>query len=81
LNVREFAMGIETLNRAADAAGYAMAAPDDEVFSGEDRTVIAAEKTSSLKSEDVKSTSFDAVAMATTWIREHLPLTGGRAPA
>lgn len=75
-------MGIETLHRAADAAGYAMAAPDDEIVStAEQIRKMEALAHVAAKSEQHKNAAIEAVSVATNWLRVRLPLAGGRAPA
>jgi hypothetical protein len=82
-------MGIETLQKAALAAGFAMATPDDnppvedvappvhEPFrqTGQWLVPIAG-------SSQHHSTARDSFATAFAWVRNHLPMAGGgRAPA
>jgi len=85
-------MGIETLQKAAAAAGYAMATPDDDP-----PTMVATPETPPRRemprstgqwlvpvaSEPVgKAPARDGMSAAAAWIRNHLPaMGGGRAPA
>jgi hypothetical protein len=83
-------MGIETLQKAALAAGFAMATPDDnppledvapppahEPFrrTGQWLVPVAGHAAH-------HQSTRDSIAAAFTWVRNHLPMTGsGRAPA
>src|SRR5262245_57734968 len=75
------AMGIETLNTAAHAAGFAMAA--DEV--AEDKKVEAQAETESWRSEATllaPNTSDGKTTPSTAdWLKSLFGMTGGRAPA
>ena len=77
-------MGIESLNKAVEAAGYAMATPDDEPMADVPRAepqlagralVLMAPKSAEA------SKTVDALQSAAGWLRGHLPAFGGRAPA
>lgn len=73
-------MMIDTLEQAANAAGYAMAAPDDEpeqLYA----PLPDAQSRALVLSKGAGQTS-DALNAATEWFRTHLPFAlGGRAPA
>lgn len=82
-------MGIETLQKAALAAGFVMAAPDDappaeELFAdageawqpGTGQWLVPAHGPAPRR-----PAMRDAMTSAAAWLREHLPLMGGRAPA
>jgi len=83
-------MGIETLQKAALAAGFAMATPDDnppveeiapslvhEPFRQTGQWLVPAAGSASRH-----PTTRDSLAAAFAWVRSHLPMTGsGRAPA
>ncbi|MFM9849920.1 MAG: hypothetical protein ACKVP3_22540 [Hyphomicrobiaceae bacterium] len=83
-------MGIETLQKAALAAGFAMATPDDnppaadiapspvhEPFRQTGQWLVPVAGT-----PQHHSTARDSLATALAWVRNHLPMTGGgRAPA
>jgi len=81
-------MGIETLQKAALAAGFVMATPDDDppaelMFDEADdisqpaqgQWLVALPRTTARR-----ASARDQMASAMTWIRDHLPLMG-RAPA
>jgi hypothetical protein len=76
-------MGMETLNKAASAAGFAMAPPEDEPPATHDdvRVVRGGSQLPMLAPWHRPSTARDVLTAAAGWIRGHLPLTGGRAPA
>ena len=77
-------MSIERLNKAASAAGFAMATADDEVATdtstardadpASSRAVIVAEQPARLMSAD-------AATSLTNWLKGYLPGFGGRQPA
>lgn len=79
-------MSIENLYRAANAAGFAMAAPDDDV--------LVDPRTSPVRAEDAgravvaltpgdaeRSPLRETLTEASGWVRGLLPTLGGRAPA
>lgn len=82
-------MGIETLQKAALAAGFAMATPDDsppieettsgplhEPFRQTGQWLVPA------AAPRHPSNARDSLATALAWVRNHLPMAGGgRAPA
>ena len=74
-------MSMERLNRAAEAAGFAMAAPDDE------EVIVAVEQEQpsralALVSPTAPRPPVDMITVATAWVRSVLPTAiGGRAPA
>lgn len=82
-------MGIETLQKAALAAGFAMATPDDsppiegipsapvhEPFRQTGQWLVPA------AGPRHHSSARDSFATALAWVRNHLPMAGGgRAPA
>jgi hypothetical protein len=86
---RRTQMGIETLQKAALAAGFAMATPDDnppvddipassphEPFRQTGQWLVPVAGTPQ------HHTARDSFATALTWVRNHLPMAGGgRAPA
>jgi hypothetical protein len=81
-------MGIETLQKAALAAGFVMATLDDdtvEEFHPETAESEFQPATGqwlvSLANVPRRPSPRDTLATAAAWIRHHLPLTGGRAPA
>lgn len=82
-------MGIETLQKAALAAGFVMATLDDdppvEEFYPEaaesDLQPATGQWLVSLANVPRRPSPRDTLATAAAWIRHHLPLTGGRAPA
>ncbi len=77
------AMSIERLNRAAAAAGFAMATPDDELVA-EETTAVEAEKTVSraiVLASPVRSARPESVLNVSHWFRAHIPVWGWRAPA
>lgn len=82
-------MGIETLQKAALAAGFVMATPDDDPpvepmfdeadegnsYSAQGQWLVALPHTPAKR-----ASARDQMASAMSWIRDHLPLMG-RAPA
>lgn len=83
-------MGIESLQKAALAAGFVMATPDDdppseEIFAEADETVwqpAAGQWLVPVSGGMARRPGArEAVVSAAAWIRDHLPLMGGRAPA
>jgi hypothetical protein len=84
-------MGIETLQKAALAAGFVMATPDDEPL----RDVTYADAAEEAwqpptgqwlvplaHAQPRRASARDAMATAAAWVRDHLPtMMGGRAPA
>ncbi len=83
-------MGIETLQKAALAAGFVMATPDDEPLQDVTHADAAEEAWQPASGRWLvplanvpprRASARDAVASAAAWIRDHLPMTGGRAPA
>lgn len=77
-------MSMETLQKAAHAAGYAMAAPDDEINDEPtNRAVLSRPQNQAVSIRSApSSTAADTIALATTWIRGYLPsMFGGRATA
>lgn len=78
-------MSIEQLNKAASAAGFAMATPDDDLApeaktserseAASTRALVAAPLTIS------RTPSPETVTAVTTWIKGHLPAFGWRMPA
>ena len=81
-------MGIETLQKAALAAGFVMATPDDdppgeEIFAAADEEVWqpASGQWLLASGPSRRSVARDTMASAAAWIRDHLPQMGGRAPA
>lgn len=77
-------MSIERLNKAASAAGFAMATPDDEVAT-EASTARDADPVSSravvVAEQPARLMSADAAASLTNWLKGCLPGFGGRQPA
>ena len=81
-------MGIETLNKAAAAAGFAMAAPDEDTLS-DARTYQPSQLSASKAVAIVQRPSSDvsphvvraAVTSAANWVKGVVPNFGGRAPA
>lgn len=82
-------MGIESLHKAALAAGFAMATPDDDPpvetrhpAPDPDEFVQPAGQWRPLfGSMHMRGGTRDAILGAVGWIRDHLPAVGGRAPA
>ena len=79
-------MSIERLQKAADAAGYAMAGVEDDLVSDD---VVAASPmpaagTALMLAPPVSrhtSVPRDVVASGSAWLKSMLPAFGGRAPA
>lgn len=81
-------MSIESLLKAADAAGYAMAAPDDDAVETPVRRaelLHSAHRAVALRPPSQPTRSgrpAETLAVATDWIKGYLPsMFGGRAPA
>lgn len=78
-------MSIESLQKAADAAGYAMATEQDDLPADIGTQARPVPKTQALalyQPAPARAHPMDAVYGAATWIRDHLALPGsGRAPA
>ena len=78
-------MGIETLQKAALAAGFAMATPDDDpplaehVDAADDISAGPASGWSLCRTRGAALCARQ-LASAFTWIRDHLPLMGAGAP-
>lgn len=78
-------MSIERLNKAATAAGFAMATPDDDV-PVETRAVEPVEAPASravvLSSNSLQHASTgDSISRMTGWFKSYIPGMGWRAPA
>lgn len=82
-------MGIETLQRAALAAGFVMATPDDDpppadAFADTEQDLWQPAQGQWLvplaHMSPKRSNPRDAMVTAAAWLRDHLPLMG-RAPA
>ena len=78
-------MSIERLNKAATAAGYAMATPDDDV-AVEERLTEAAEEPASRavvvsNSPARQATTGESITRLTGWLKGYLPGMGWRAHA
>ena len=87
---RRTAMGIETLQKAALAAGFAMATPDDNPPVEETAPSLGHEPFRQTGqwlmpvagNTPQHPTTRDSLVAAFAWVRNHLPMTGsGRAPA
>jgi hypothetical protein len=81
-------MSIESLLKAADAAGYAMAAPDDDPFETPARRAEVQHSTQRVVVIHAPSQPTrvghptESLTVAAEWIKGHLPsMFGGRAPA
>lgn len=79
-------MTIDVLQRAADAAGFAMAAPDDDdsapVIQKPAPVQQAAKSTALTVVSETRRAGADAVTTASGWIKSYLPAyLGGRATA
>ena len=78
-------MSIERLNKAASAAGFAMATPDDEPFieaTAERDAVVAPSRAVVVADQSPRLISSDAASTLATWLKGYLPGFGsGRQPA
>jgi hypothetical protein len=78
-------MSIERLYKAASAAGFAMATPDDDVAADTLKPSPAQPAESRALALATERARFvaaaDGIANATSWLRSHLPAIGWRAPA
>jgi hypothetical protein len=78
-------MNLDRLNKAATAAGYAMATPDDDPVDqavaaskpagADSRALVLADQTSQ------RTPSAETVSHVTNWLKSHIPSFGWRAPA
>lgn len=78
-------MNLDRLNKAATAAGYAMATPDDDPVdqavvaapqaAGESRALVLADQTSR------RTPSAETISHVTNWLKGYIPSFGWRAPA
>lgn len=81
-------MSIDELEKAAKAAGYAMATDEDAAVASPSSTAVVvygrasapAAQAPRAVSQSVTGISWDLVSGATGWVRGHLPF-GGRATA
>jgi hypothetical protein len=78
-------MGMETLHKAALAAGFVMVPPEDEPFvagAGYEQADETKDNLPAISSPRRASAARDAMIAAAGWIKDHLPVaSGGRAPA
>ena len=76
-------MSIERLNKAASAAGFAMATPDDDtpIEPVVDREARTPALTVAVAPSSPRLVSPEAVTSLTNWVKGHLPGFGGRQPA
>jgi hypothetical protein len=77
-------MGIESLHKAALAAGFAMATPDDDPpldVQGPADALRPHRWRSFVGIADRGAATRDSVTAAVGWLRDRLPVMGGRAPA
>ena len=83
--VTRAAVGIESLQEAARAAGFAMAAPDDEADGSAVPEIPRAESRALVPVPFVvakpSAVNVDALTRISSWVRGHMPTFGGRAPA
>lgn len=81
--VRGNAMGMDRLNTAATAAGYAMATPEDDTEALVAPAIERPEPGRALMVVPAAQpiSAMQNVSAAVTWLRGHLPTFGGRAPA
>lgn len=81
-------MGMDSLNKAAMAAGYAMAAPDEDTLIepremrrqaqlGTALAIVTPQIQAAGPSQSMRA----AVASAANWVKGVVPTFGGRAPA
>ena len=79
-------MSIDRLHKAATAAGYAMAAPDDDTVI-EPRPVVATPESAvramvlAPATAPKSASAYDAIATASGWARNLWPTSWGRAHA
>ena len=77
-------MSIERLNKAASAAGFAMATPDEDApleTSAEREDVRTPALTVTIARPSPRLMSPETVTTVTTWVKGYLPGFGGRQPA
>jgi hypothetical protein len=78
-------MGIESLQKAALAAGFAMATPDDDPPMQTHAAVADVQwarwRPAFLGTAPGPGGARDAIVAAVGWMKDHLPAAGGRAPA
>lgn len=74
-------MSIDRLQKAASAAGFAMATPDDEPEAEAQPEISVARAVVVVTPVDQRTPSQDTVRGITTWLKSFLPGTGWRQPA
>lgn len=78
-------MSIERLNEAAKAAGYAMATPEEEPAASPLAHAPEATGRALVPIDAPRSAppaiNRDALVRIGSWVRDHIPAFGGRAPA
>jgi hypothetical protein len=75
-------MSIERLNKAASAAGFAMATPDDEAATETaEREAAAPSRAVIVNDQASRLLSAEAQSRISNWLKGYLPGFGGRQPA
>lgn len=75
-------MSMEALHRAATAAGYAMAAPDDDEPAPVRTPTTGRELAVVTRPEMTRASTVESLAFLSGWVRGYLPASfGGRATA
>lgn len=77
-------MSIESLNKAATAAGFAMATPEDDTVAEaleSDKTELAESRALVLANTQAYASGSDSLTRVTEWVKSHFPSVGWRAPA
>ncbi len=79
-------MSMDVLNKAATAAGYAMAAPDEDTLGdpkwiGTGREAAGRGIVPAGQAPEKRPGSIDSVLAFAAWMRSMMPSFGGRAPA
>ncbi|MDX2157837.1 MAG: hypothetical protein SFW09_15165 [Hyphomicrobiaceae bacterium] len=76
-------MSIDSLNKAATAAGFAMATPDDDMLDAASSAKVAEPEHRSVALVPVARPvpGDQAMSTLTGWVKSYLPAFGWRAPA
>ena len=74
-------MSIERLNKAATAAGYAMATPEDDAVRSEEHIETAPSRAVVVADPALRKAAEAGENTLANWLKGYLPSLGGRQPA